>query len=149
MKPGLALRSVFTSNAISFRENRVCKQQVLVYLNKAETYNIPQVNMEVISWLGAYFVKNELYEKAMAFFERAAQVRKGVRRSSVLKNPLSHTKLDLNLRHACSIWSLVHAVLAAQIQPQEVKWKLMVASCHRRIQNFSKALQVTVTTNHG
>jgi hypothetical protein len=94
MKPGLALRSVFTSNAISFRENRVCKQQVLVYLNKAETYNIPQVNMEVISWLGAYFVKNELYEKAMAFFERAAQVRKGVRRSSV--HPLSHTKLDLN-----------------------------------------------------
>ena len=101
MKPGLALRSVFTSNAISFRENRVFKQHVLVYLNKAETYNIPQVNMEVISWLGAYFVKNELYEKAMAFFERAAQ-----------------------------------------IQPQEVKWKLMVASCHRRIQNFSNALQI-------
>jgi len=55
----------------------------------------------VISWLGAYFVKNELYEKAMQFFERAAQ-----------------------------------------IQPAEVKWKLMVASCHRRIQNFQQALQI-------
>ena len=26
--------------------------------------------MDVISWLGAYFVKNEVYEKAMQFFER-------------------------------------------------------------------------------
>ncbi len=30
--------------------------------------------MDVISWLGAYFVKNEVYEKAMQFFERAAQI---------------------------------------------------------------------------
>merc|ERR1711988_27000 len=66
-----------------------------------ESYRYYPVNMEVISWLGAYFVKNELYEKAMQFFERAAQ-----------------------------------------IQPQETKWKLMVASCHRRIQNFSRALQI-------
>merc|ERR1711988_1020191 len=66
-----------------------------------EAYRYYPVNMEVISWLGAYFVKNELYEKAMQFFERAAQ-----------------------------------------IQPAEVKWKLMVASCHRRIQNFQQALQI-------
>ena len=66
-----------------------------------EAYRYFPVNMEVISWLGAYFVKNELYEKAMQFFERAAQ-----------------------------------------IQPEEVKWKLMVASCHRRIQNFANALQI-------
>jgi intraflagellar transport protein 88 len=66
-----------------------------------EAYRYFPVNMEVISWLGAYFVKNELYEKAMEFFKRASQ-----------------------------------------IQPEEVKWKLMVASCHRRIQNFSNALQI-------
>jgi intraflagellar transport protein 88 len=56
-----------------------------------EAYRYYQVNMDVISWLGAYFVKNEVYDKAVQFFERA-----------------SH------------------------IQPQEVKWELMVASCHRR-----------------
>ena len=39
-----------------------------------EAYRYFPVNMEVISWLGAYFVKNELYEKAMQFFERAAQI---------------------------------------------------------------------------
>jgi tetratricopeptide (TPR) repeat protein len=66
-----------------------------------EAYRYFPVNMEVISWLGAYFVKNELYEKAMEFFKRASQ-----------------------------------------IQPEEVKWKLMVASCHRRIQNFTNALQI-------
>jgi intraflagellar transport protein 88 len=47
--------------------------------------------MEVISWLGVWYVQSNLYEEAIVFFERAAE-----------------------------------------IQPQEVKWQLMVASCHRR-----------------
>ena len=38
-----------------------------------EAYRYFPVNMNVISWLGAYFVKNEMYEKAVAYFERAAQ----------------------------------------------------------------------------
>ena len=36
--------------------------------------------MNVISWLGAYFVKNEMYEKAVAYFERAAQIQPQARR---------------------------------------------------------------------
>ncbi|KAG5501465.1 hypothetical protein JKF63_03294 [Porcisia hertigi] len=63
-----------------------------------EAYRYYQVNMDVISWLGAYFVRNEVYDKAAQFFERA-----------------SH------------------------IQPQEVKWQLMVASCHRRCGDYSQA----------
>ena len=63
-----------------------------------EAYRYYQVNMDVISWLGAYFVKNEVYDKAMQFFERAAQ-----------------------------------------IQPQEIKWQLMVASCHRRRGEYPQA----------
>lgn len=39
-----------------------------------EAYRYYQVNMDVISWLGAYFVKNEVYDKAIEFFERAAQI---------------------------------------------------------------------------
>jgi len=70
--------------------------QAYHYHNEAHRY-FP-VNMEVISWLGAYFVKNEVYEKAMKYFERASQ-----------------------------------------IQPSEVKWRLMVASCHRRIGAFPVA----------
>jgi intraflagellar transport protein 88 len=66
--------------------------------NYLEAYRYYQVNMDVISWLGAYFVKNEVYDKAMQFFERASQ-----------------------------------------IQPQEVKWQLMVASCHRRRGEYPQA----------
>ena len=47
-----------------------------------------------------WFVKNEMYEKAIEFFERASE-----------------------------------------IQPADVKWKLMVASCHRRMTNYAKALE--------
>lgn len=57
--------------------------------------------MDVISWLGAYFVKNEIYEKAMVYFQRASE-----------------------------------------IQPHEVKWQLMIASCHRRVGAYQEALNL-------
>ena len=31
---------------------------------------------------------------------------------------------------------------ASQIQPKEGKWKLMVASCYRRMENYEKALKL-------
>lgn len=55
--------------------------------------------MDVISWLGVWYVKSELYEKSIQFFERASQ-----------------------------------------IQPHEIKWRLMVTSCYRRMGNYQKAL---------
>jgi intraflagellar transport protein 88 len=63
-----------------------------------ESYRYYPINMDVVSWLGLYFVKNEIYEKALQYFERATQ-----------------------------------------IQPNEVNWQLMVASCHRRIGAFQQA----------
>lgn len=66
-----------------------------------EAYRYYQVNMDVISWLGAYFVKNEVYDKAMQFFERASD-----------------------------------------IQPHEVKWQLMIASCHRRRGDYVQAKRI-------
>jgi len=30
--------------------------------------------MDVISWLGVYFVKNGLFEKAVLYFQRAAEI---------------------------------------------------------------------------
>lgn len=67
----------------------------------SESYKHYPVNLETISWLGIYYVRNELYEKASHFFERAAQ-----------------------------------------IQPKEVKWKLMVASCYRRTGSSQRALSL-------
>ncbi|OQR98053.1 Intraflagellar Transport Protein 88 [Achlya hypogyna] len=58
-----------------------------------ESYRHFPVNLDV------WYVKSELYEKAIQFFERASQ-----------------------------------------IQPQEVKWRLMVTSCHRRMGAYQKAL---------
>ncbi|GMH74663.1 hypothetical protein TL16_g06523, partial [Triparma laevis f. inornata] len=66
-----------------------------------ESYRHYPVNLDVISWLGVWFVKHEMYEKSIHYFERASQ-----------------------------------------IQPNEVKWRLMVTSCYRRMGNYSKALQL-------
>ena len=66
-----------------------------------ESYRHYPVNLDVISWLGVWFVKHEMYEKSIQYFERASQ-----------------------------------------IQPNEVKWRLMVTSCYRRMGNYTKALQL-------
>ena len=47
------------------------------------------------------YVKSELYERAIQFFQRAAE-----------------------------------------IQPNEVKWRLMVTSCYRRMQRYQKAYEL-------
>lgn len=59
------------------------------------------VNLNVISWLGVWYVKREMYEQAIDYFSRAAQV-----------------------------------------QPSEVKWRLMVTSCYRRLGDLSKAYEL-------
>mmetsp|Transcript_390 Transcript_390/g.998 ORF Transcript_390/g.998 Transcript_390/m.998 type:complete len:533 (+) Transcript_390:3-1601(+) len=74
--------------------------ETMAYNFHLESYRYYPVDMDVISWLGAYFVKSEMYEKAMQYFQKAAQ-----------------------------------------IQPKEVKWMLMVASCHRRIGAYTQALR--------
>ncbi|KAH9111406.1 hypothetical protein LEN26_013485 [Aphanomyces euteiches] len=72
-----------------------------------ESYRHFPVNLDVISWLGVWYVKSELYEKAIQFFERASQ-----------------------------------------IQPTEVKWRLMVTSCHRRMGAYQKALILYEQIHH-
>ena len=64
-----------------------------------ESFKCLPCDMDVISWLGAYYVKSEMYEKAIEYFEKASQ-----------------------------------------IQRKEVKWKLMVASCYRRVDDKERAL---------
>ena len=65
------------------------KQQAYQY-NYDSYKNFPS-NLEVIDWLGSYFIEMQVSEKAIMYFERAALM-----------------------------------------QPTEVKWQLMVASCYRR-----------------
>ena len=66
-----------------------------------ESYRHLPVNIEAISWLGVFYVKSEMFEKACQFFERASQ-----------------------------------------IQVQEPKWRIMVASCYRRMGNDQKAIEL-------
>ena len=66
-----------------------------------ESYRFNPTKIDVISWLGIHNVKNEAYEKAVEYFERASI-----------------------------------------IQPKEVKWRLMVASCYRRMNLFNQALDM-------
>merc|ERR1711953_1185162 len=66
-----------------------------------ESYRYWPVDMNVITWLGIYYVKQEMYEAAIPFFNRASQ-----------------------------------------IEPAEVKWRLMVASCYRRMGAYPAALKL-------
>lgn len=66
-----------------------------------ESYRYWPVDMNVITWLGIYYVKQEMYEAAIPFFARASQ-----------------------------------------IEPNEVKWRLMVASCYRRMSAYPQALKL-------
>jgi len=66
-----------------------------------ESYKYWPVDMNVITWLGIYYVKQEMYEAAIPFFNRASQ-----------------------------------------IEPGEIKWCLMVASCYRRMGAYAAALKL-------
>merc|ERR1711988_604056 len=73
-------------------------ESIAFYYHELSYRHYP-VDMDAISWLGAYYVKLDVYEKAIGFFERAGQ-----------------------------------------IKPDELKWQLMIASCHRRSKNTQKAM---------
>merc|ERR1719324_1832891 len=72
-----------------------------------EAYRCWPVDMNVITWLGIYYVKQEMYEAAIPFFSRASQ-----------------------------------------IEPNEVKWRLMVASCYRRMGASAMALKLYEEIHH-
>jgi intraflagellar transport protein 88 len=80
------------------------KSQAFQYFS--ESYRYHPSNINVVSWLGAYYVDCEVYEHAIQFFE-----------------------------------------VASLIQPNIVKWQLMVGSCYRRCGNYQKALE-TYTSIH-
>lgn len=78
-------------------DNEGDKQQAYQY--HFDSYKNFPSNLEVIDWLGSYFIEMQVAEKAIVYFERAALM-----------------------------------------QPDEVKWHLMIASCYRRAGNYHKAL---------
>lgn len=62
-----------------------------------------------------------------------------------------HYPVDLDVISWLGVWFVKHEMYeksihffqrAAQIQPNEVKWELMVNSCYRRMGNYSKALKL-------
>ncbi|XP_076787054.1 intraflagellar transport protein 88 homolog isoform X5 [Arvicanthis niloticus] len=76
--------------------------KAITYLRQKDfnqSYRYFPSNIEVIEWLGAYYIDTQFCEKAIQYFERASL-----------------------------------------IQPTQVKWQLMVASCFRRSGNYQKAL---------
>jgi intraflagellar transport protein 88 len=90
-----------------------------------ESYRHYPVSLDVISWLGVWYVKKELYEKAIHFFERASQIQS-----------VSHPE------PRAPRLSLVESRAGPRCRPGEVKWRLMVTSCHRRMGHFQEALEL-------
>jgi len=72
-----------------------------VFQHYSDSYKVCKVNLNIISWLGIWFINNSLYESAIAVFRDAAR-----------------------------------------IQPTQIKWRLMIASCFRRMRSFQKAIAI-------
>jgi len=77
------------------------EDEALAFQYHLDSYRYYPVNINVISWLSVYYLKNEVYEKAIHYFQRAAQ-----------------------------------------LQPEEIKWQLMVGSCQRRMGAYQQALEL-------
>lgn len=100
----ILITRVPTDPGILYRLGQICgkdEDETNAFHYHLESHKFYPVNLDVISWLGVWFVKNQIYEKAISFFEQATRV-----------------------------------------QPDEVKWKLMVTSCYRRMGNYQKALEL-------
>ena len=69
----------------------------------SEAHRYFPVNLNVISWLGVWYVKREMYDQAIEYFSQASRV-----------------------------------------QPGEVKWRLMVSSCYRRLGDLQKSLELYI-----
>merc|ERR550539_1788188 len=85
-------------------DNEGDKQQAYQY--HFDSYRYFPSNLEVIDWLGSYFIEMQVSEKAIGYFERASLM-----------------------------------------QPDEVKWRLMIASCYRRSGNYHKAMETYKATH--
>ena len=72
-----------------------------MFQHYSDSYKLCKVNINIISWLGIWFINNSLYESAIAVFKDAAL-----------------------------------------IQPLQIKWRLMIASCLRRMRSFHKAIAI-------
>lgn len=46
-----------------------CDDEFKVLYYYSEFYRVYFVNMDIMLWLGVYYVKNEVYEKVMFFFD--------------------------------------------------------------------------------
>ncbi|KAM7540806.1 hypothetical protein Aperf_G00000038221 [Anoplocephala perfoliata] len=66
-----------------------------------DSFKFYPCNVEVIEWLGAYYIESQFCEKSITYFERAALM-----------------------------------------QPNQIKWQLMIASCHRKSGNYQQALEM-------
>lgn len=82
----------------------------------------------IISWLGAYYVESQFCEKAIQYFERASLVQ--------YVHSLLHVRSLLCTRCFSHILTL-----CTLCRPNEIKWRLMVASCFRRAGNYQQAFE--------
>ncbi|KAJ7522506.1 hypothetical protein O6H91_18G014900 [Diphasiastrum complanatum] len=52
----------------------ICNDEAKALHFYNESHRTYPVNIDIVSWLGFYYVKNEVYEKAMSFFELASKI---------------------------------------------------------------------------
>ncbi len=116
----------------------------MVVFSRLQSYRYFPVNLDVISWLGVWYVKSELYEKAIEFFERASEIQPN--EVSICRSRIDGSvcawlaQLGVNV---CSrVTTSVGVPALCAFVTAQVKWRLMVTSCYRRMGSFQKAMEL-------
>lgn len=101
--------------------------RTLAFQSFSESYRYHPNNLEVLSWLGAYYVDCEVYDQALQFFERASMIQ-----PNEVKVTKTKKHREMSLR-----------ILSGLLPPSQsfFKWQLMVASCHRRGGSYQHAFE--------
>ena len=108
-----------------------------------ESHKFYPVNLDVISWLGVWFVKNQIYEKVFDAYSLLARNRVSCSIKLAEQQP-SDAPYCMPVHLMCLSYTQAISFFeqATKVQPDEVKWKLMVTSCYRRMGNYQKALEL-------
>lgn len=101
--PGILSRigNLFSKISLSEESESFQESQEEEFHYRLLSYNHHSTDLDnVIVWLGIWYMKQEMYEKSVEYFQRASQ-----------------------------------------IQPNEIKWQLIISSCYRRMGDYSKAFE--------
>eukprot|EP00484_Ammonia_sp_Unknown_P022765 CAMPEP_0197030388 /NCGR_PEP_ID=MMETSP1384-20130603/9631_1 /TAXON_ID=29189 /ORGANISM="Ammonia sp." /LENGTH=780 /DNA_ID=CAMNT_0042459721 /DNA_START=22 /DNA_END=2364 /DNA_ORIENTATION=- len=124
------------------------KDETLVYHNYLDSYKLNRCNINIISWIGIWYINNSLYENAVSIFRNAALIQ-----SREIKWTLmiaSCYRRMRNFQKAIAIYKKILSV-AQQHNEDDIKIKCLQYLCtimkqidHPELQKYQNELDIEV-----